>query len=211
MTDTHLHLSYTLGDFVETYSQQSTEDQYAAVVTCFFIDTATNIYEYILTIANALQDDGLWINVGPLQWHGNAQVRLSGDELKKLIESDRILGGLFDTSSWEYDANVMNYRLDDEDAKNGGDGKSGGSTKYEGYRPLRFVVKRKKRPSKKQQHAQISSWELIQQMRNGIENNRIQKQKQQSASYSSTGKTKTFINDEPQQKYEPIIIEEIHN
>ncbi|KAM1492435.1 hypothetical protein EV2_025128 [Malus domestica] len=40
-----------------------------AVVTCFFIDTAHNIIEYIEIISRILKDGGVWINLGPLLYH----------------------------------------------------------------------------------------------------------------------------------------------
>ncbi len=38
-------------------------------MTCFFIDTAKNIIDYIETIHNVLKTGGVWINFGPLQYH----------------------------------------------------------------------------------------------------------------------------------------------
>ncbi|CAN0907891.1 Carnosine N-methyltransferase [Linum grandiflorum] len=57
------------GDFVEVYSDPSQEGCWDAVVTCFFIDTAHNIVEYIETISKILKDGGVWINFGPLLYH----------------------------------------------------------------------------------------------------------------------------------------------
>ena len=79
-------LSYTLGDFVTTYGSTQRREKYGAVVSCFFIDTATNIYEYLAVISSALCSGGLWVNVGPVQWHQNALVQPSGLELKMLIQ-----------------------------------------------------------------------------------------------------------------------------
>ena len=39
------------------------------MVTCFFIDTAPNILEYIQVIHKILKPAGVWINGGPLLWH----------------------------------------------------------------------------------------------------------------------------------------------
>ena len=121
-------LSYTIGDFVEIYAQSIFTDQYGSVVTCFFIDTATNIFEYLLVIRNVLKSGGVWINVGPLQWHHNAKVHPSSDELRLIIESMD-----FRIDSWSVDKEVINYRHDDDD-------EDVRYTKYEGYRPLRFVA-----------------------------------------------------------------------
>ncbi|KAI5560052.1 hypothetical protein BDE02_16G020300 [Populus trichocarpa] len=57
------------GDFVEVYSDPSQVGVWDAVVTCFFIDTAHNIVEYIEIISRILKDGGVWINLGPLLYH----------------------------------------------------------------------------------------------------------------------------------------------
>lgn len=121
-------LSYTVGNFLDIYSTSEMRGKYGSVVTCFFIDTASNIYEYLLVIRNILMDGGIWINVGPLQWHGNSKLNPSGDELRVIIES---MG--FYVHSWEVDNEAINYRHDDmfEPPR---------YTKSEGYKPLRFVV-----------------------------------------------------------------------
>ena len=43
--------------------------QWDSVVTCFFIDTAHNIVEYLRVIHGALRPGGVWINLGPLLYH----------------------------------------------------------------------------------------------------------------------------------------------
>jgi N2227-like protein. len=121
-------LSYTIGDFVEVYSQLAFKAKYGALLTCFFIDTASNIMEYLLTIRNVLVSGGVWVNVGPLQWHQNAKIHPSADELRILIES---MG--FHITKWTVDKEAVNYRHEDH----GGEPRY---TKYEGYRPLRFVA-----------------------------------------------------------------------
>lgn len=57
------------GDFVEVYSDPSQAGVWDAVVTCFFLDTAHNIVEYIEIISKVLKDEGVWINLGPLLYH----------------------------------------------------------------------------------------------------------------------------------------------
>ncbi|KAL6588139.1 hypothetical protein OROMI_001117 [Orobanche minor] len=57
------------GDFVEVYSDPSQVGVWEAVVTCFFLDTAHNIVEYIEIISRILKDGGVWINLGPLLYH----------------------------------------------------------------------------------------------------------------------------------------------
>ncbi|AEC08642.1 S-adenosyl-L-methionine-dependent methyltransferases superfamily protein [Arabidopsis thaliana] len=57
------------GDFVEVFNESSQAGMWDAVVTCFFIDTAHNIIEYIETISKILKDGGVLINLGPLLYH----------------------------------------------------------------------------------------------------------------------------------------------
>lgn len=62
-------LSMVAGDFTEVYSKERQKKQYSAVATCFFIDTAQNIIEYLEIIYEILQPGGYWVNVGPLLYH----------------------------------------------------------------------------------------------------------------------------------------------
>uniref|UniRef100_A0A452ZJ14 Uncharacterized protein n=1 Tax=Aegilops tauschii subsp. strangulata TaxID=200361 RepID=A0A452ZJ14_AEGTS len=50
--------SMCAGDFVEVYNEESQESAWDAVVTCFFLDTAHNIVEYIEIISKILKDGG---------------------------------------------------------------------------------------------------------------------------------------------------------
>merc|ERR1712176_670736 len=59
--------SMCAGEFVEVYNRQV--KAWDAVLTCFFIDTAKNIFLYIRTIANIIREGGLWSNIGPLLYH----------------------------------------------------------------------------------------------------------------------------------------------
>lgn len=59
--------SMVAGNFVEVYSAQP--DSWDAVVTCFFIDTAQNIIDYIETVHKCLKPGGYWLNFGPLMYH----------------------------------------------------------------------------------------------------------------------------------------------
>ncbi|KAG1456965.1 hypothetical protein G6F56_006714 [Rhizopus delemar] len=81
--------SMVAGDFVEIYGQQ--ENNFGAwdvVVTCFFIDTAKNILEYLEVIHKALKQNGKWINIGPLLYHfeesssDDSSIELSLDQVK---------------------------------------------------------------------------------------------------------------------------------
>jgi len=54
--------SMCAGDFVEIYRHQPAE--WDCIVTCFFIDTAHNVIDYIEIIEGALKPGGVWINLG---------------------------------------------------------------------------------------------------------------------------------------------------
>lgn len=62
-------MSMSAGDFCVLYRQPEYQDHFAAVATCFFIDTAPNVINYIETIKHCLAPGGIWINGGPLLWH----------------------------------------------------------------------------------------------------------------------------------------------
>ncbi|KAG4137682.1 hypothetical protein ERO13_D07G086600v2 [Gossypium hirsutum] len=85
------------GDFVEVYNDSSQIGVWDAVVTCFFIDTAHNIIEYIEIISRILKEGGLvgwqvWINFGPLLYHfadmygqeDDMSIELSLEDVKKI-------------------------------------------------------------------------------------------------------------------------------
>jgi SAM-dependent methyltransferase len=123
--------SYTIGDFAGNgdyyyYSQKS--GQFDLLITCFFIDTANNIYEYLQTINEVLKPKtGIWINVGPLQWHQNAMLRPSADELKDLLQAYG-----FSLKVWKIDRDPISYRESEKYFVR--------MTNFDGYRPLRFVA-----------------------------------------------------------------------
>lgn len=62
-------MSMTAGDFCELYRRPNYMNTFDVVVTCFFVDTAPNVINYIETIRHCLKSNGLWINIGPLLWH----------------------------------------------------------------------------------------------------------------------------------------------
>lgn len=86
--------SMCAGDFLEVYNHPSQAGAFDCVVTCFFIDTANNVVEYIRTIAKILAPGGLWVNLGPLLYHfadpyaalGDAEmsVELSLEDVKRV-------------------------------------------------------------------------------------------------------------------------------
>lgn len=62
-------MTMSSGDFCVLYRQPYYGHHFSAVVTCFFIDTAPNLINYIETIKHCLATGGIWINGGPLLWH----------------------------------------------------------------------------------------------------------------------------------------------
>ncbi|KAK4700170.1 carnosine N-methyltransferase, partial [Phenoliferia sp. Uapishka_3] len=60
-------------------------------VTCFFIDTARNIVEYLERIYAVLKHGGTWINCGPTLWHfentaGARSIELTVEDVKELAK-----------------------------------------------------------------------------------------------------------------------------
>ena len=86
-TDTG-EMSMVAGEFCRVYKDKI--NFFDSIVTCYFIDTANNIIEYIETIHNILKVGGLWINFGPLLYHytdnpNEVSIELSWNEVKKVI------------------------------------------------------------------------------------------------------------------------------
>eukprot|EP00727_Mastigamoeba_balamuthi_P010121 m51a1_g5731 hypothetical protein (545) ;mRNA; r:1133463-1136870 len=85
-------MSMVAGDFVEVYGASSQESTWDAVVTCFFIDTAHNVLEYLEIISKLLKPGGVWINLGPLLYHyadmpGEISIELTWEEIKEALPS----------------------------------------------------------------------------------------------------------------------------
>ncbi|KAI0922653.1 hypothetical protein AcW1_002757 [Taiwanofungus camphoratus] len=90
--------SLVAGDFEEIYGAEDIEDepqveQWDAILTCFFIDTAKNIVNYLRIIHRILAPGGVWINLGPLLWHfennstNDPSVELNLEEVKALART----------------------------------------------------------------------------------------------------------------------------
>jgi len=140
------HLSFTIGDFLEVSAAASDNKGYDAVVTCFFLDTASNVYEYISAIWEALKLGGLWLNVGPLQWHYNSQLKLAANELRDLLTAFgfSIVTWSIDSKPLEY-RNEMHVRSGEASTVREEQRQNPRSTHYDAYCPLRFVVRRDER------------------------------------------------------------------
>ncbi|KAJ7763152.1 N2227-domain-containing protein [Mycena maculata] len=91
--------SLVAGDFEEIYgspeinSDEPQAGQWDAILTCFFIDTAKNIVNYLRIIHKILAPGGVWVNTGPLLWHwennttNDPSVELTLDEVKALARA----------------------------------------------------------------------------------------------------------------------------
>ena len=85
------NFSMIAGDFLEVYSDDSYKNSQDCVVTCFFLDCAHNILEFIEQIYRVLKSDGIWINLGPLLYHFSdipreSSIEPSYDMLHNIIE-----------------------------------------------------------------------------------------------------------------------------
>lgn len=81
------NLTVHWGNFLQ-YTTNGQKYEQVIVCTAFFIDTAENLFDYIMAIeslgkyCNELQ----WINVGPLKYGTRPLVQFTADELRKLRE-----------------------------------------------------------------------------------------------------------------------------
>ncbi|KIK68422.1 hypothetical protein GYMLUDRAFT_91958 [Collybiopsis luxurians FD-317 M1] len=109
--------SLVAGDFEEIYGGASDPNEpqhglWDAVMTCFFIDTAKNIVNYLRIIYKILAPGGVWINLGPLLWHwennntSDPSIELDLVEVKELarmvgfeIENERTIEATYTTNS----------------------------------------------------------------------------------------------------------------
>ncbi|KAJ1642922.1 hypothetical protein LPJ64_005272 [Coemansia asiatica] len=83
--------SMTAGDFIEIYSAEDEKERWDAIVTCFFMDTAKNVLDYLDTMWSAMKPGAVWINLGPLLWHfdnvaNESSIELTRDEFIELVK-----------------------------------------------------------------------------------------------------------------------------
>merc|ERR1712228_183038 len=85
----HDLLSMVAGDFCEIYSRAEQHLQWNVIASCFFIDTAHNILEYLDIFSKCLVLNGYLINLGPLLYHfedGNdPSIEMTYDEIMRLL------------------------------------------------------------------------------------------------------------------------------
>jgi len=75
------------GDFLQIYADGSRAASFDAVVTSFFLDTAPSTADYIAVIKHLLVPGGVWVNAGPLHYHGKIKVPYSYNQVKDIIAS----------------------------------------------------------------------------------------------------------------------------
>lgn len=79
--------SMVAGDFMEVYGTEEHASSWDVVLSCFFLDTANNILEYLRVVSYILKPGGHLINFGPLLYHyadmdNELSIELSYEELK---------------------------------------------------------------------------------------------------------------------------------
>lgn len=80
-------ISLVPGDFIKTYQVGGPgHRRFDAIVTCFFIDTVTDIAELFHVLNGLLAEGGVWVNVGPLNWRKEARMKLCWDEVVGIWE-----------------------------------------------------------------------------------------------------------------------------
>lgn len=106
--------SMVAGDFIEVYSRSEHAGIWSAVMTCFFLDTAHNIIQYIETINHVLADGGVWINCGPLLYHfegaqNELSLELSLEEVMSIVNKFgfHVIEERFVQSTYATNANSM--------------------------------------------------------------------------------------------------------
>ena len=85
----HDLLSMVAGDFCEIYSREDQQGQWNVIASCFFIDTAHNILEYLEIFSKCLVLGGYLINLGPLLYHfedaNDPSIEMTYDEIMRLL------------------------------------------------------------------------------------------------------------------------------
>lgn len=79
--------SMGIGNFVEIYGDTSECGRWDGCATCFFLDTAPVVMEYVETIHRALRSGGVWTNIGPLLYHWVEDTEQNNDDrFQKSVE-----------------------------------------------------------------------------------------------------------------------------
>ena len=79
-------LVFQAGEFQSVYSGDAHRARVDVVITCFFIDTASeSVLVYLRVIQHVLRPGGLWINAGPLHYHRATSTPYSHSYLQRII------------------------------------------------------------------------------------------------------------------------------
>lgn len=75
-------ISLVPGEFAKLYKKGCPgHRRFDAILTCFFIDTATDVEELFKVMDGLLGPGGVWVNIGPLNWRKEARLKLSYEEI----------------------------------------------------------------------------------------------------------------------------------
>ncbi|XP_058066746.1 carnosine N-methyltransferase [Anopheles bellator] len=82
-------MNMVAGDFLQVYRD---ENYWECIATCFFIDCANNIIEFVEVIKKILKPGGIWVNLGPLLYHFSdvpheGSIEPSYDDLLHIVRS----------------------------------------------------------------------------------------------------------------------------
>lgn len=106
--------SVKFGDFLSAYGYDQAKDSFDVIVTSFFIDTFSNIIEPLLVVQHILKPGGLWINAGPLHFHGKPKLPFSYRQVERLITSlnfTKILGKTIKSPYYGEERNFMKPQI----------------------------------------------------------------------------------------------------
>jgi len=104
-------MTMLVGDFTKIYNDKPCF--YDCVITCFFIDTAKNVMEYVEVIEKVLKKGGIWINFGPLTYHWIGYQNIPTIELPYDILKDVIINYGFEFLHEEKNKTVIYCEIED--------------------------------------------------------------------------------------------------
>jgi carnosine N-methyltransferase len=76
--------SMAAGEFLDCYQKDTERGAWDGVASCFFLDTAVYVGDYVRCIYDMLRPGGVLVNLGPLLWHwsgGGAGARPDDEQL----------------------------------------------------------------------------------------------------------------------------------
>merc|ERR1712032_50341 len=91
-----LEVTFKPGDFVKIYGVGGVAHRkFDAIITCFFIDTVTDLVELVHVMDGLLTLGRVWVNIGPLNWKKEARLKLCWKEIMSIWEG---MGYVFKTN-----------------------------------------------------------------------------------------------------------------